>query len=79
MLHPNSAIERLYLPRREGGRGLSNLEHCCLKEEEKIANHFLRTNLPVHQWVNNQRQAPALARKIQVGEEEALYEKLKQE
>ncbi|XP_044751744.1 uncharacterized protein LOC123311738 [Coccinella septempunctata] len=34
MLHPNSAIERLYLPRKEGGRGLSSLEHTCLKEEK---------------------------------------------
>ncbi|XP_044760152.1 uncharacterized protein LOC123317613 [Coccinella septempunctata] len=51
MLHPNSAIERLYLPRKEGGRGLSNLEHSCLKEEQKITDYFVRNNLPLHQWI----------------------------
>ncbi|GJQ71765.1 hypothetical protein Trydic_g11458 [Trypoxylus dichotomus] len=25
-LHPNAAVQRLYLPRREGGRGLINIE-----------------------------------------------------
>lgn len=51
MLHPNSAIERLYLPRKEGGRGMTNLEAACLKEKENINKYFLKTNLPVHQWV----------------------------
>lgn len=51
MLHPNSAIERLYLPRKEGGRGMTNLEEACLKEKENINKYFLKTNLPVHQWV----------------------------
>ncbi|GJQ79213.1 hypothetical protein Trydic_g5459 [Trypoxylus dichotomus] len=25
-LHPNASVQRLYLPRREGGRGLINIE-----------------------------------------------------
>ncbi|XP_045480902.1 uncharacterized protein LOC123685290 [Harmonia axyridis] len=54
MLHPNSAIERLYLPRTEGGRGLSSLQHICLKEERKIRDYFRENNLPVHQWISAQ-------------------------
>ncbi|XP_044760203.1 uncharacterized protein LOC123317662 [Coccinella septempunctata] len=48
LLHPNSAIERLYIPRRESGRGLSSLENVYLKEESRIKTFFLQSNLPVH-------------------------------
>ncbi|XP_045477915.1 uncharacterized protein LOC123683061 [Harmonia axyridis] len=48
VLHPNSAIERLYIPRRESGRGLSSLENVYLKEESRIKTFFLQSNLPVH-------------------------------
>ncbi|XP_044760303.1 uncharacterized protein LOC123317758 [Coccinella septempunctata] len=51
MLHPNSAVERLYLPRKEGGRGMTNLGGAALKETEKINDYFQKSNLPIHQWV----------------------------
>ncbi|XP_044749741.1 uncharacterized protein LOC123310341 [Coccinella septempunctata] len=54
LLHPNSAIERLYLPRKEGGRGLCSIEDVCDKEKINIKNYFRNINLPVHQWVTTQ-------------------------
>ncbi|XP_044764407.1 uncharacterized protein LOC123320972 [Coccinella septempunctata] len=58
MLHPNSAVERLYLPRKEGGRGLSSLEDACKSEKKKITSYFLSKNLPVHQWVAAYQGSP---------------------
>ncbi|XP_044762004.1 uncharacterized protein LOC123319205 [Coccinella septempunctata] len=74
MLHPNSAIERLYLPRKEGGRGLSSLEHTCLKEEKKLTQYFEKNNLPLHQWIAAQRRIASTSRNIQ---EEDPAEKLR--
>ncbi|XP_045463778.1 uncharacterized protein LOC123673337 [Harmonia axyridis] len=54
LLHPNSAIERIYLPRKEGGRGLSSLEDTCKKEIVNIKKYFKNTYLPIHQWVTAQ-------------------------
>lgn len=51
ILHPNSAVERLYLPRKEGGRGMTSLEEVSLKEKEKMNSFFANSNLPVHRWV----------------------------
>lgn len=51
MLHPNSAIERIYLPRLEGGRGLTSLVAANLKEREKLIKYFRNTNSPVHKRV----------------------------
>ncbi|XP_044766225.1 uncharacterized protein LOC123322347 [Coccinella septempunctata] len=53
MLHPRSAIERIYLPRNEGGRGLGNIEHSYLREERKLKNYFTRGNLPLQRLVSN--------------------------
>lgn len=53
MLHPNSAVERLYLPRKDGGRGLSSIEEASLKEKKNIQSYMLRSNLPVHKWVTS--------------------------
>lgn len=49
MLHPNSAIERLYLSRAEGGRGLTKLEAANEKEVRYLRQYFLTSNLPLHQ------------------------------
>ncbi|XP_044757798.1 uncharacterized protein LOC123315955 [Coccinella septempunctata] len=57
-LHPNSAIERIYLPCKEGGRGLRSLEEACLKEEKSIREYFVRSNRPLHKWVNTYHHAP---------------------
>lgn len=65
MLHPNSAIERLYLPRKLGGRGLSSLEQACLKEEKKLKDYFEKNHSPVQQWIAAQRTIASTARNIQ--------------
>lgn len=44
MLHPNSSIERLYLPRDEGGRGLLNIKVLCMKLEINIETRLKRSN-----------------------------------
>lgn len=49
MLHPNSAIERLYLPRDQGGRGMLNLEETCKKEKLGLTKYFKTKNLPFYQ------------------------------
>ncbi|XP_044760812.1 uncharacterized protein LOC123318260 [Coccinella septempunctata] len=56
LLHPNSAVERIYLPRRTGGRGLSSLEDTCQREERNIIDYFRKRNNPVHQWVATYQQ-----------------------
>ncbi|XP_044760262.1 uncharacterized protein LOC123317718 [Coccinella septempunctata] len=80
LLHPNSAIERLYIPRRESGRGLSSLENVYLKEESRIKTFFLQSNLPVHQWVTSQRyvSTPAGNDDEQEPETENMVEKWKE-
>lgn len=49
MLHPNSAIERLYVPRGEGGRGLRCLEIIYQKEITNLKAYFQNINTPFHQ------------------------------
>lgn len=44
--HPKSAIERLYLPRCEGGRGLTNLELALKQEKNSLCKYFNRQNHP---------------------------------
>ncbi|XP_031334544.1 uncharacterized protein LOC116164497 [Photinus pyralis] len=39
-LHPNSAIERLYLPRKQGGRGLINIEAAHNIQIHKLQTYF---------------------------------------
>ncbi|XP_044757740.1 uncharacterized protein LOC123315901 [Coccinella septempunctata] len=56
LLHPNSAVERIYLPRRTGGRALSSLEDTCQREEKNIIDYFRKRNNPVHQWVTTYQQ-----------------------
>lgn len=41
-LHPNSAIERLYLPRNKGGRGLLNIKRMCNNEVDNLRRYFYR-------------------------------------
>ncbi|KAL1454593.1 hypothetical protein WDU94_010813 [Cyamophila willieti] len=44
MLHPKACIERLYLPRKEGGRGLTNIKLLCMKQELKMKERFQKNN-----------------------------------
>ena len=40
-LHPNSSTNRLYIPRKEGGRGLVNIKNLYLNQEMKIRERLL--------------------------------------
>lgn len=51
--HPRSCMERLYLPRAMGGRGLINLEKFAQKEKFNLKKYFLnkKTTSPLHQAI----------------------------
>ncbi|XP_030747689.1 uncharacterized protein LOC115876144 [Sitophilus oryzae] len=50
-LHPNSSIQRLYMPRSEGGRGLLNIKSLCKSQERKMREYFLQHTHPNIQTV----------------------------
>lgn len=39
--HPGAAVERLYLPRGSGGRGLINIQDLCRKQESQMREYFV--------------------------------------
>ena len=39
-LHPKSAVDRLYIKSKEGGRGLTSVE-CCVREEENSLGFYV--------------------------------------
>ena len=39
MLHPQSDVDRLYIPRKEGGRGLLGVEDCVQIQVESLAKY----------------------------------------
>ena len=49
--HPRSSVERLYLPRNEGGRGLVNIFRLCKKQEETMYNYFAQKENPLLQLI----------------------------
>ena len=51
MHHPKADIDRLYVKRREGGRGLVQIEAACKAEIINIAE-YLNTNYKEDQFVN---------------------------
>lgn len=81
ILHPNSAIERLYLPRSIGGRGLSSIQNSYLKENEKIKTYFDKGYLPVHRLLSSLSGACANPDRAETSEpvEESLDEKWRQQ
>ncbi|XP_039276066.1 uncharacterized protein LOC111055986 [Nilaparvata lugens] len=42
--HPRSSIQRLYLPRGVGGRGLLSLETMCRQQEDRLRKYFQNAN-----------------------------------
>ena len=42
-MHTRSNIARLYLPRKEGGRGLISTEECVKKESKSLHGHLRET------------------------------------
>lgn len=49
--HPKSAVERVFLPRNEGGRGLVNIHEMCRKQEKNLKNSLLLTDNPLIQMM----------------------------
>ena len=43
-LNPNSDVARLYVKRKEGGRGLISVEHCVKEEENSLAWYIQNSN-----------------------------------
>lgn len=41
--HPKSNVNRLYLKRHEGGRGLISIEHCVRKEENNLGLYVMNS------------------------------------
>ena len=55
MLHPSANVDRLYLPRGRGGRGLIIVEDCVRAEENGLVNYVqTRTNKPLLVSVKNE-------------------------
>lgn len=46
-LHTNSSVERLYLPRKRGGRGLVNIFELCKKQEENMWEKMIEIEDPL--------------------------------
>ena len=43
-LHPQADVDRLYLIRSEGGRGLLNIEECVIIETNSLVNYIKESN-----------------------------------
>lgn len=54
MHHPKSSMERLYLSRHTGGRGLLSLEVMCRQQEERLRNYFLANDSVLHKAICEQ-------------------------
>ncbi|KAF4528234.1 hypothetical protein B566_EDAN016009 [Ephemera danica] len=54
MHHPRSSVERLYLSRKVGGRGLLNLETLCRNKEQRLRTYFVSHGSLMHQATCNQ-------------------------
>ena len=47
MLHPRADVQRLYLPKGQGGRGLKSVEHCVRLEEAGLADYVQSSTRPL--------------------------------
>ena len=50
-LHPKSNIDRLYVKRKEGGRGLISVERCIREEENSFGFYFVNSEENLIRWV----------------------------
>ncbi|KAL1446181.1 hypothetical protein WDU94_006595 [Cyamophila willieti] len=51
--HPRACVERLYLPRRYGGRGLLNIQKLHNSQVMKIKTYFNKSEVEIHEIVKN--------------------------
>ena len=54
-LHPRSDIDRLYVPRKKGGRGLQSLEDLVMIEETSLAEYVNNIQEPTLQKLESER------------------------
>ena len=54
-LHPRSDIDRLYVPRKKGGRGLQSLEDLVMIEETSLAEYVNNIQEPTLQKLKSER------------------------
>ena len=43
-LHPQTDMDRFYIPRNNGGSGMINIEHCVEMEIESLQKYLKNTN-----------------------------------
>ena len=55
MLHPRADVQRLYLPRGQGGRGLKSVEDCVRLEEVGLADYVQSSTRPLMVAVAKER------------------------
>ncbi|KAI5731489.1 hypothetical protein M8J77_010820 [Diaphorina citri] len=53
MHHPRACTERLYLPRRKGGRGLLNIQKLHNSQVTKLQKYFNRSDLNIHNIITS--------------------------
>jgi hypothetical protein len=60
--HPRSAVERLYLPRQKGGRGLIDIKNLCKKQIQNLRSYFFtkQTESSLHKAIikNDKKHIP---------------------
>ena len=49
--HPKSDVDRLYLKRHEGGKGLISIEHCVRGEENSLRLYVMNSAEKLIQWI----------------------------
>ncbi|XP_045482803.1 uncharacterized protein LOC123686614 [Harmonia axyridis] len=78
--HPHASVNRLYVPRHEGGRGLQNLEMIHDRTVRDTREYFLNKNLPFHRTIcrEDDRLSP-LNLAGQIEPQQLTIEKLTQE
>ncbi|XP_062816932.1 uncharacterized protein LOC134293409 [Anolis carolinensis] len=64
-LHPRSDVDRLYLPRRSGGRGLLQVKQAVKEEEHALAEYVKQSEEPALIEVKNQKLLKAQQTKNQ--------------
>ena len=88
-LHPRSNVERLYLPRSEGGRGLVSIEDCVNNERQNLALYAIRSNekltiaatteLKLEKFINVQNRLERRKQHLTEWKEKAVYSQLLRE
>ena len=63
MYHPQSDVDRLYIPRKEGGRGLLNIMECVENEEDNLGRYVNASNERLIKYVKDIKSSIELLQK----------------